>query len=462
LTAEKRALSVGFSGVVPALTAKADNIPIRSESGIGALMPWADRLWAISYVSSGRRSGAGTGLWEVHDDLTMTKHPASVVGTYANRMIHKASDQLIIGPHVIDAKGDVRTIDAIQEHRLTATMEHLMDPEHKVYFLTMEALLFEVDMETLEAKQLFDLTEELDIPGRDRCHFKGGYTGNGRLVVANNTYMESDFLGKTAYGRLAEWDGSRWTILARTPHMEVIGHKNFGRVMFATGWDKASAVLRVFTEGRWRTYRLPKASHTFDHWWQTEWTRIREVETERYLMDCHGMFYELSPVAYDGKVWGVRPISTHLRVIPDFCSWNGFLVLAGNQVTPIGDANLWAGQPQSGLWLGKVDDLWSFGKPAGWGGPWWKSRVSAGKPSDPYLMTGFEHKVVHLRHDADTACEFRIEIDFLGDQSWESFDTLVVQPDEYVHHEFPPGFSAHWVRVTADKSCTATVYFTYT
>jgi len=97
LTAERSTRSVyGFSGVVPTLTAKADNIPIRTESGIGALMPWANRLWAISYVSSGARSGAGTGLWEIHDDLTMTKHPASVVGTYANRMIHKASNQLII------------------------------------------------------------------------------------------------------------------------------------------------------------------------------------------------------------------------------------------------------------------------------------------------------------------------------------------------------------------------------
>ena len=72
------------------------------------------------------------------------------------------------------------------------------------------------------------------------------------------------------------------------------------------------------------------------------------VETERYLMDCHGMFYELSPVAYDGKIWGLRPISTHLRVIPDFCSWNGFLVLASNQVTPIGDANLWAASHRAG------------------------------------------------------------------------------------------------------------------
>lgn len=35
------------------------------------------------------------------------------------------------------------------------------------------------------------------------------------------------------------------------------------------------------SRGQWQTYRLPKASHAFDHLWQTEWPRIREVETER-------------------------------------------------------------------------------------------------------------------------------------------------------------------------------------
>lgn len=57
----------------------------------------------------------------------------------------------------------------------------------------------------------------------------------------------------------------------------------------AVGWDKRSAILKVFDGGDsgeptqqsgWQTYRLPKASHAYDHLWQTEWPRIREVETE--------------------------------------------------------------------------------------------------------------------------------------------------------------------------------------
>ena len=449
-----------INGIIPSLSVRADLGPPRSESGIGALMPWAGKLWMVTYVSHKAGTGSGTGLYEIDENLTMRKRPESIVGTYANRMIHRQSNQLIIGPHIIDTEGNVRNIEEFQNHRLTATMEHLDDPTNKVLFLTMEGLLFETDVKTLETKQLFDLVKELGIT--KGVHFKGGYTSNGRVVVANNTYMESDFEGTSADGRLAEWDGKEWTILEKTAFNEVTGRKSMGNTMFATGWDKASAILKVFANGKWSTYRLPKASHTFDHYWQTEWPRIREVESERFLMDCHGMFYELSPVAYAGKIWGVRPISTHLRIIPDFCSFRGFLILGGNQMTPTGDSYLFVGESQAGLWFGKTDDLWQFGKPKGWGGPWWEKQVSAGEASDPYLMTGFDQKVLHLYHDSDEPVRFTIEVDFLGNQTWKVYDAITVQPGAYVHHEFPIGFSAHWIRVTVDVNCKATAYFIYT
>ena len=451
-----------FSGVMPHLTVRGENDhAARTETGIGALMPWAGRLWMISYVAHLSPSGGGTGLWTIDADFTRTMHPESIVGTYANRMVHAPSVQLIIGPHVIDVDGNVRTIREFGEHRLTATMRHLTDPDNKVYFLSMEGLLFEVDVHTLAVTELFDLMTELDISPDAYGHFKGGHTAAGRVVVANNTYEDRDFLGEVMDGRLAEWDGTTWTVLERAPFAEVAGRSNMGEAIFATGWDRASAILKVFAAGKWQTYRLPKASHTFDHMFTTEWPRIREVESERFLMDCHYMFYELTPLVYDGKTWGVRPISTHLRIIPDFCSWNGMLVLSGNQVTPIRDSNLWAGEPQSNLWFGKTDDLWQFGKPRGWGGPWWKAKVVADAPSDPYLMTGFEHKVLHLVHEADSAVTFRVEVDFLGDQSWAPYGRYTVEPGGYAHHEFPAGFSAHWVRVIPDTDCTTTAYFTY-
>jgi hypothetical protein len=125
---------------------------------------------------------------------------------------------------------------------------------------------------------------------------------------------------------------------------------------FATGWDHASAILEVFTESDqlWTRYRLPKASHCFDHKWQTEWPRIREVEHERLLMDHHGMFYELSPWAYGGRIWGVRPISTHLWVLGDFCSWRGMIVAGADKPSPSHGLNPTTAEPQSGLWFGKT------------------------------------------------------------------------------------------------------------
>ena len=59
---------INISGVISPLSVKADLLPARSECGIGALMPWAGRLWMITYVSHKSSSGSGTGLYEI--DLT--------------------------------------------------------------------------------------------------------------------------------------------------------------------------------------------------------------------------------------------------------------------------------------------------------------------------------------------------------------------------------------------------------
>jgi hypothetical protein len=451
---------VQVSGVFPHLAVVVDAVPYRTETGIGALMPWADRLWFVTYVSSrGGRAGTGTGLFTIDADLTLTKHPESVVGVYANRMIHKETDQLIIGPHIIDHRGNVRTFDALVDYRLTAVMEHLEDPENKVYFMCMEGEFFEADVHTLEARFMFDLSKEWGI----RAHFKAGYTGQGRVIVANNTYQDSDYEGKTANGRLAEWDGNEWTILETCMFNTVTGRTSISNAIYAVGADNASAILKVRLDGQWQTYRLPKATHTQDHSWTTEWPRIREVESERWLMNCSGMFYELPAMTYGGRVWGVRPISTHLRIIGDFCSWRGLLVLAGDQTTPVQDHNRFVGQPQANLWFGKTDDLWSFGKPKGWGGPWRGQLVEADQPSDPFLMTGFEHKCLHLTHGADRPVSFQIQVDFRGDgSSWETYETIDVPANGYAYHVFPTGFSAHWVRIVSGAACKASAIFHYT
>jgi hypothetical protein len=292
-------------------------------------------------------------------------------------------------------------------------------------------------------------------------HFKSAFTAQGRLVVANNTYEEAEFLGERAAGRLAEYDGAEWHVLETNPFVEVSGKQNprvgakYGNPLYAVGWDRASVILRVLAGGEWSRYRLPRASHSWSHAWNTEWMRVREVQTERYLMDAFGLFYDLPGLVYGGRVWGIRPVASHLRIVPDFVHWRGLLVLAGDQTDNA------VGQPQSGLWFGDLDELAGFGKPAGWGALWWNDLVEAGETSDPFLMTGFDEKVIHLTQDSETDVTFEVDVDFLGDGTWRRYGSFTVEPGGYVHHEFPDGYSAHWVRVRAGRACRASVQLMY-
>jgi hypothetical protein len=268
--ADTGGLPIHVNGVFPKLTVMAEGIGSDSEAGIGALIPWAQKLWAVGYVSHVK--GEGIGLYEISDDMTMRRHPASVTGTFANRMVHWPSGQAFIGPHVIDADGNVRTIDALKSYRLTATVHHLTEPKNKVYFLGMEGRFWEVDVNNLEAKLLFNLVKELKIKNA-KAHFKSAYTAQGRVVVANNTYDQKEFLGQRDAGRLAEWDGKKWTIIERNPFVEVHGSASGssygGHTIYATGWTKSCVVLRVLVQGKWLRYLLPKASHSWDHAWNT-------------------------------------------------------------------------------------------------------------------------------------------------------------------------------------------------
>ena len=89
----------------------------------------------------------------------------------------------------------------------------------------------------------------------------------------------------------------------------------------------------------------------------------------------------------------------------------------------------------------------------GWGGPWWKSPVKADEPSDPYLMTGFEHKCLHLFHEEKTAVKFDVELDALGDGSFKRYITFNINPGKAVQYVFPTGLSAHWMRVSCRSRC---------
>ena len=96
---------ININGVFPNLSILGPSDKNRSESGIGALIPWADKLWMIGYVA--HIQGSGIGLYEINDNMTMVKRPESITGTFANRMVYNPSEQAIIGPHFIDKNGNV-------------------------------------------------------------------------------------------------------------------------------------------------------------------------------------------------------------------------------------------------------------------------------------------------------------------------------------------------------------------
>jgi hypothetical protein len=95
------------------------------------------------------------------------------------------------------------------------------------------------------------------------------------------------------------------------------------------------------------------------------------------------------------------------------------------------------------------------------GGPWAKSAVKAGEPSDPYLATGYDRKVLKLSHEGTGVMKVRVEADFTGTGAWRKVTTVDVAAGETVEHVFPPEFAAYWFRLVAETDGVATGVFEY-
>ncbi|EMI19919.1 secreted protein containing Sulfatase domain protein [Rhodopirellula maiorica SM1] len=410
---EKVRNDIHISGIYPHLTAygvySQNGGHFKSghdECGIGAIVPWAGKLWMVNYAPH-QPNGSEHKLFSIGEDLqSLTVHPESVGGTPAGRMIHAESNQLLIAHYLIDAEGNVRVISpADMPMRVTAITRHLTDPANMVYYIDMEGAIWEANVHTLAVKRLF----KKPVPG---WHGKGAYVSQGRLVVSNNgehaagTYDDLVVGGAAKNseerGVLAEYDGENWKIIERRQYTEVTGPNGIAGgsdgndPIWTMGWDRRSVRLKVLDDGTWHTYLLPKAAFCNDaiHGWYTEWPRIREITDGRWMMDMHGMFFDFPKTFSSQNSAGIKPIGSHLRYIPDFCAWNDQLVLASDETSIQG--NPLAGQPQTNLWFGSYDDLKDWGPASGYGGPWIEDEVMANTPSDPFLVAGFDRRVLHL------------------------------------------------------------------
>lgn len=465
-----------ISGIYPHLTTYAHNrangqYKFGDECGIGAIAVWNDKLYMVNYAAHCPK-GSEHNLYILDKNKNMEIYTGSIGGTPAARMIHQESSQLLIGHYLIDERGNIRTIPiTTMPGRITAIARHLADPANKVYYYDMEGMLYEANVHTLEVKKLFNNP----LPG---WHGKGGYTAQGKLFLANNGESGENTnewqvpsegqKGSEKYGVLAEYDGKRFTVIERKQFTDITTCHGINAIpndstpLWSMGWDKRSVRLKVLENGKWGTYLLPKASNNNDpsHGWFTEWPRIREVGENQMMMDMHGMFYEFPKTFSIKNSAGIRPIVSHLRYIPDFCSWNGQIVIATDETSIQG--NLLSGQPQSNLWFGTMKDIRQWGPATGYGCIWLNDSIEARKPSLPYLLAGFDNRMIHIINHNDLPVSLQIQIDEKGDGIWTNYQTLQLDSNEYQSFILPKNIKGEWIRVVPDNNGNITFALHYT
>lgn len=452
----------------------------QSECGIGAVVPRADRLWVITY-SPHYPHGSNDGLYEITRNLQMLKRPESIGGTCANRMIHQESGQLFIGPYAIDQNRNVRAIPFEKmPGRHTANARHLTQPGNKLYYFTMEEGLYEVDVQTLDTKELQKDANVDDHPGPagpllPGYHGKGAYTAQGRVVYANNGEAGAGRVTdirqfRQDSGCLAEWDGEQWSVVERAQFNEVTGpgglsgNPNSKAPLWATGWDHRSLIVKLLDGERWYTYRLPKSDYSYDgqHGWYTEWPRIRQVGPNgEFLMNMHGGWFQFPGDFRRSSPQALKPIAQHLKITGDFARWNNQIVF-GCDDTAITGGNELAGQSHSNLWFTEWKHLFECGRPAGWGGLWVRDNVGADTPSAPFLMEGYRNRQLHLAHGSTQEVNFKIELDRDGSGRWEFFATIQAPPAAYTTHSLDDDGPGQWLRLSVDRNVeSVTAYFHY-
>ena len=470
------------------------------ECGTGAVVPWAGSLWIVTYGPHCPVGGSDK-LLQVTSDGRLVVRPESVGGTHANRMIHRESQQLLIGTYLVDKGGKVRTIPIhTMPGRLTGAARHLADPKNKVYVTDMEEALYELDVNTLDTftrirdghnaghfKKLFAQLGVRPPKGWDAAedsvlfgyHGKGTCSGFGKVFYANNGWYNERAMRDPTIpaGALAEWrpNDRQWTLIRTNQFTEVttrdgvIGNEHpHENVIWALGWDHKSVILTVTDDGKtWRDYRLPKGSHSYDgaHGWNTEWPRIREIgDKENLLATMHGTFWRF-PASFGPKnAKGIRPYSNYLKVVGDFCEWNGKVVFgcddsARNEFLNKRRAKGGVAGPESSnsnLWFVDPKDLGSFGPALGRGSVWHEEPVKAGARSDAYLLAGYDKRTLYVTGGLD----FDLEVDEKGDGVWRvarsssgSRDLQIVELDD---------LSGEWVRIVAKSDAKkVTAFFNY-
>ena len=481
-----------FSGVLPDLA----SFNGENECGIGAVVPWTGSLYWITYAPH-RPRGSDDRLHRLDADGRHFVFAQSVGGTPANRMIHRESRQLLIGPYLIDEAGTVRVLTPERmPGRLTGNARHLFEPERKVYYATMEEGLYSVDVFTLEVEELFpDGNDRGDVAGAllPGAHGKGLFSSQGVLIYANNGESGPEALRRpdVPSGVLAEWDGvGDWTTVHRGQFTDIAGpgdlHGDRMRgaaddgapndPIWSIGFDHRSLILRLREAGSWHEFRLPKTSHCYDgaHGWNTEWPRIRALREPgedpsnscgrfpKWAMTMHGAFWEFPATFRVGHTRGVRPLASYLRVVGDFCQLGDQLVFGCDDAARAEFLNRRASkgelagprQSQSNLWFVDENRFQRLGPALLRGAIWVAEPVPAEQWSTPMLLPDVAWRSLHLAHEGESSVRFGVQVDREGDGRWQELCTLSVERSAWLDLS---RVAAAWLRVAVDTAVTATV-----
>jgi hypothetical protein len=490
-TANKQPEPISFSGIYPHLAYYNNE---STECGTGAVVPWADRLWVISYGAS-NPYGSSDKLYEITPELKQIVRKESIGGTHANRMIHRESKQLFIGLYAIDNDRNVRVIPfAEMPGRMTGNARHFTDPAGRIYYASMEEGFYDVDVNTLKQTLLYEDGHVRAAKGLDKsninnpllpgAHGKGLYSGQGVMVYSLNGEASDEALKQFDIdaGSLMEWNGKDWKLVRRNQFVEVTGPggiygNSFPETdpIWATGFDHKSVILGVrgYKTG-WDFYRLPKASHSYDgaHGWNTEWPRIRDIGTEDdpdYLMTMHGMFWRFPGNFTSANSGGIRPRSAYLKVIGDFTRWNNRLVFGCDDAALNEFLNkrkvkgniVGSGQSNSNIWFTSPEKPDQLGPATAEGAIWISENINANETSEPFLFAGWDYRSAWLKNEGTQSVSLRFEVDKTGNNKWTSLKTISIKAGETRNITFETNETGEWVRVTSDKATKATVHFSY-
>ena len=455
-----------------------------NESAVGALLNRGGKVWFVTYGPH-LTTGSSDKLYSVDtttlEHTTYLEHPGN---TDANRYTDTNLGLDFIGAAYIDSSDNIRYLPVTSPGaghavgRFTGTAAHLTDP-NKIYYMTMEEGLYEVDYSDLDNPVITTLRQDgnhggsKNLPG---VHGKGLFTGQNHLYFTNNG------AGGGAEGGLVEWDGtgnpedlSAWTIVDDTAQYTEVTSRNgpvdmdpaSSEAIWATGWDDESMFIntRDATTGDWTKFRMPKSSYTHGHpnGWYTEWPRIRDVGLAGgYLMSHHGMMFLVPDTFSKDNYGGVTPVTAHHKMIVDYVEEGNQLILAGNDASRF--SNSLVPKANSNIQFIDKSSLADYGgKPRGYGGVWVDDSVPANTESDAFLISGFANRVVHFAHNSGSSVDYTIEVDENGDGTWTTHSVVTIPgtggPNEgYGHYIIPDTLSAQWVRFKANQSVTSTVY----